>query len=154
MRDIKNYKIHEIESVLKLCEHNLKAALQIYEHQLNVLQTRAQVLMGLAGVVLSITGFSGHRIASTGRIAQFSVILGLGTVLISAVWVWKKVMNVRWITDDLYGTSEEILSRIIDRRNAKTAAYVKGGYLLCAGFSIYSVAFAMMLLFFDAVSAN
>ena len=141
-----NDKSHEIQTVLKLCGGDLRQALNIYEQQLNVLQSRAQVLMSLAGVVLTITGFSGQRIAGTSRFAQVCVITGLGVVLLSAIWIWKKVLSVRWMTSDLHGENEEILSRIIDRRNAKTRAYTIGGFILCIGFVIYSIAFARMLI--------
>lgn len=78
-------KSHEIQKILKLCNGDLREALKIYEQQLNVLQTRAQVLMSLAGVVLTITGFSGQRIAGASRLAQICVIAGLGVILLSAI---------------------------------------------------------------------
>lgn len=143
----KSDKKHEVETVLKLCGNNLHEALKIYEQQMTVLQIRAQVLMTLAGVVLTITGFSGKRIAGTSRFAQICVIVGLGVVLFSAVWVWKKVLNIRWLTSDLYGEPEEILLRTIERRDTKTKAYTTGGFVLCMGFVIYSIAFAKMLIF-------
>jgi hypothetical protein len=137
---------HEIQTVLKLCGGDLREALKIYEHQLNVLQSRAQVLMSLAGVVLTITGFSGQRIAGTGRFAQVCVIAGLGVVLLSAIWIWKKVLSLRWMTSDLTGEPEQILFRIIQRRDVKTKAYAAGGFILCLGFVIYSIAFGKMLI--------
>ena len=140
-------KNHEIEMVLKLCSNDLREALKIYEQQLNVLQSRAQVLMSLAGVVLTITGFSGQRIAGTSRFAQVCVIAGLSVVLLSAIWIWKKVLSIRWMTSDLAGGPEAILSRIIERRDTKTKAYTAGGFILCLGFVLYSIAFAKMLIF-------
>ena len=140
-------KNHEIEMVLKLCSNDLREALKIYDQQLNVLQSRAQVLMSLAGIVLTITGFSGQRIAGTSRFAQVCVITGLGVVLLSAIWIWRKVLSIRWMTSDLTGEPEEILFRIIERRDAKTKAYATGGFILCLGFVIYSIAFAKMLVF-------
>lgn len=145
-QDMDSNKSHEIQKVLELCGGELREALKIYEQQLNVLQSRAQVLMSLAGIVLTITGFSGYRIAGSGRFSQICVIVGLAVVLFSAVWVWKKVLDIRWMTSDLHGENEEILSRIIDRRNAKTRAYTIGGFILCIGFVIYSIAFARMLI--------
>ena len=140
-------KNREAKMVFKLCDGNLLEALKIYEQQLNVLQSRAQVLMSLAGVVLTITGFSGQRIAGTSRFAQVCVIAGLGVVLLSAIWIWKKVLGIRWMTSDLAGEPEAILSQIIERRDAKTKAYAVGGFILCLGFVLYSIAFAKMLIF-------
>jgi hypothetical protein len=146
-QDMNSDTNHEIQSVLKLCGGDLREVLKIYEQQLNVLQSRAQVLMSLAGVVLTITGFSGQRIAGTSRFAQVCIITGLGVVLLSAIWIWRKVLNIRWMTSDLKGEPEQILFRIIERRDAKTKAYAAGGFILCLGFVIYSIAFAKMLVF-------
>jgi hypothetical protein len=145
-QDMNSAKSHEVQTVLKLCGGDLREALKIYEQQLNVLQSRAQVLMSLAGVVLTITGFSGQRIAGTSQFAQVCVIAGLGVVLLSAIWIWKKVLGIRWMTSDLTGEPEKILFRIIQRRDAKTNAYAIGGFILCLGFVIYSIAFAKMLI--------
>jgi len=68
-------------------------------------------------------------------------------VLLSAVWIWRKVLFVKWITSDLTGEPVEVLARVIERRNVKTSAYKIGGFILCCGFVIYSIAFAKMLLY-------
>ncbi len=137
----------EAFDIYALCDRDLLKAVEILERQLTVLQSRAQVLMSLAGVVLTITGFSGRRIAETGLYAQVCVILGLSVVLTSAVWIWSKVLSVKWITSQLGGEPQEVIARLIERRNKKTRAYMIGGFILCCGFVLYSSAFAMMLLF-------
>lgn len=137
----------EASNIYALCGGDLLKAVEMLERQLNVLQSRAQVLMSLAGVVLTITGFSGRRIAGTSIFAQICVITGLAVVLLSAVWIWRKVLSVKWITCELDGEPEEIIARIISRRNNKTRAYTTGGFILCCGFVIHSIAFAKMLLF-------
>jgi hypothetical protein len=137
----------EAKDIYCLCGNDLSKSLEILEKQLNVLQGRAQILMGLAGVVLTITGFSGKRIAGTSLFAQVCVITGLAVVLLSAIWIWRKVLSVKWITSDLSVEPVEVLSKVIQRRNAKTRAYMVGGFILCCGFVIYSIAFAKMLLF-------
>jgi hypothetical protein len=119
------------------------------ERQLNVLHTRAQVLMTLSGVVVTVTGFSGRIIAGTSVSAKFSIIIGLLVVLSSAIWTWNKVMSIKWVTSDLEGEPVDILSRIIERRTAKTKAYKLGGVILCCGFLIYSIAVSQMLIFAD-----
>jgi hypothetical protein len=139
-------KNHKIQIVLKLFDGNLQEALKIYEQQLNILRSQAQVLMSLAGVVLTITGFSGHRIAGSGRFTQVCVIPGLGVVLLSAIWIWKKVLSIRRMTSDLEGKPQAVLLWVLHRWNAKTRAYTIGGFILCLGFTIYNFAFAKMLI--------
>lgn len=137
----------EINSMFRLFGDDIEKLIHIYERQMDVLQSRAQILMSLAGVVLTITGFSGRRIAGTSFFAQFFVISGLAIVLLSAIWTWKKVLGIKWLTTDLEGENDEILARIIIKRDLKTRAYNTGGSILCTGFVVYSIAFAKMLIF-------
>ncbi len=136
----------EATKILSLTNQDLLKALELLEKQLNTLHARAQVLMSLAGIVVTVTGFSGRLIASTSLISQISVIAGLVTVLISAVWVFSQVMGIKWVTTGLTENQSESLERIIERRNRKTRAYSRGGVILCVGLVLYSIAFALMLL--------
>ncbi|HEX9974516.1 MAG TPA: hypothetical protein VGD14_20780 [bacterium] len=136
----------EATKILSLTNHDMLKALELLEKQLNTLHARAQVLMSLAGIVVTVTGFSGRLIAATSLISQILVISGLVTVLISAVWVFSRVMGIKWVTTGLTEDSAESLEKIIERRNRKTRAYSRGGVILCVGLVLYSIAFAMMLL--------
>ena len=136
----------EANNILSLTKNDLLKALELLEKQLNTLHLRAQVLMSLAGIVLTVTGFSGRLIAATSLISQILVIFGLATVLTSAVWVFSQVMRIKWVTTCLAENAAESLEKIIERRNRKTKAYSRGGVILCTGLLFYAVAFAMMLL--------
>lgn len=137
----------EAKRLLELVDGSLLKAVEIIERQLNTLYTRAQVLLSLAGVTITVTGFSGRIIANTSTAAQVCIIAGLMIVLGSVVWVFMKVMNLRWVTMDLDGDERECLETLIERRNEKTSAYVSGGALLCLGLIVYAAAVALMLLF-------
>jgi hypothetical protein len=136
----------EADNILSLTKNDMLKALELLEKQLNTLHLRAQVLMSLAGIVLTVTGFSGRLIAATSPISQILVIFGLATVLTSAVWVFSQVMGIKWVTTGLSGNATESLDKIIERRNRKTRAYTLGGIILCVGLLFYAIAFAMMLL--------
>ncbi|MBN1541397.1 hypothetical protein JW992_04560 [candidate division KSB1 bacterium] len=136
---------NEVDNLLALTEGNVLKAVEILEKQLNTLYMRAQVLMSLAGVTLTITGFSGRLIAGTNRTAQFLVIAGLAVVLTSAVWVYIRVMGVKWITADVQADSRLFIGGIINRRNHKTFAYSLGGKILLVGMTLYCIAFSIML---------
>ena len=49
----------EAKAILQLCDGNLQAALEMAERHLNTIYTRAQVLLSLAGMVVTVTGFNG-----------------------------------------------------------------------------------------------
>lgn len=136
----------EVENILALTGNNYVQAMDILERQLNVLHTRAQVLMSLAGIVLTITGFSGRLIAGTSLIAQIMIVAGLATVLSSAVWVFLQVMRVKWLTGEIVLNQKTSLETVVQRRTRKTRAYSIGGIILCLGLFLYCAAFAMMLL--------
>ncbi len=136
----------EAKAILKLCDGNLKAALEMAERHLNTIYTRAQVLLSLAGIVVTVTGFSGRLIAGSSPLAQSFLVAGLFVSLSSAIWVFLRVMRVRWITVFLDQNSENALQETLWHRNRKTAAYKIGGIILCIGLVLYCIAIALMLL--------
>lgn len=136
----------ESGKILSLCGGDVLKALGVLESQLNVLHTRAQVLLSLAGVVVTVTGFSGSTIAGTSASGQFLVVAGLATVLASAIWMFARVMGIRWVTSELSAEVADALQRIVERRNRKARAYAIGGRILCAGLLLYCAAVAIMLL--------
>jgi len=136
----------EAAKILSLTNQDMLKALELLEKQLNTIHARAQVLMSLAGIVVTVTGFSGRLIAATSLTSQILVIAGLITVLTSAVWVFSRVMGIKWVTTGLTENAAESVQKIIERRNRKTRAYSRGGVILCVGLLLYSIAFAMMLL--------
>lgn len=112
-----------------------------------MIYSRAQVLVSLSGVVVTVTGFSGRLIAATNRTGQITLVSGLLLVLLSAAYVYAKVMRVTWITREITrGPAEDALVRIIDLRNEKTVAYARGGYVLFAGLLLYGIAISIMLM--------
>ncbi|MEI8311505.1 MAG: hypothetical protein WCH98_12190 [Verrucomicrobiota bacterium] len=136
----------EARAILDLVNGDLSRAVQIVQNQLDVLYTRAQVLTSLAGIVVTVTGFSGRLIASTNRPAQFLVISGLAVVLFSAFFVIRKVMQIRWVTSELSGDPTGIIARVLVRRNEKTLGMRTGGLMLFSGLLLYFCAFALMLI--------
>jgi hypothetical protein len=136
----------EAQSILEHTKHDAVAALAIAENQLNVIYTRAQVLMSLAGMVVTVTGFSGRLIAGSSLAAQIFLISGLFVTLTSVIWVFQRVMRVRWVTILLVESKAEALENALDHRNRKTAAYTAGGRILCLGLMLYCIAIALMLI--------
>lgn len=135
----------EARAILNLVSGDLSRAVQILQHQHDVLYSRAQVLTGLAGMVVTVTGFSGRLIASTNRPAQYLVILGLAIVLCSAVFVIRRVMKIRWVTSDLSDDHVASIKQVLLRRDRKTKAIRTGGLMLFIGLLCFFTAFALML---------
>ncbi|MFZ4774712.1 MAG: hypothetical protein ACOYM3_05075 [Terrimicrobiaceae bacterium] len=135
----------EAQAILDLVAGDLSRAVQIVQNQLDVLHSRAQVLTSLAGIVVTVTGFSGRLIAATNQSAQFLVIIGLAVVLGSAFFVIRRVMQLHWVTSELSADKAATIARILVSRDKKTRAIRIGGLMLFSGLFFYFVAFALML---------
>ena len=136
----------EASRILEMCEGNLKQAMEVLERQLNTLHGRAQVLFSFCGIVVTVTGFSGRLIAGTNATAQAFIVAGLAVVIACALYIYHSVMTLRWTTQRLDRSPERTVLKIIERRNVKTTAYRRGGYLLFLGLILYSVAVGIMLM--------
>lgn len=140
----------EAKAILELTNNDLLAALNVAQKQLDVIYTRAQVLLSLAGMVVTVTGFSGRLIAGSSLMAQIFLVAGLFVSLSSAIWVFLRVMRVRWVTAMVAEDKENALVQALQRRDNKTRAYAVGGTILCIGLVLYCISIALMLV--DPVS--
>jgi hypothetical protein len=136
----------EAGRILDLCHGNLLEALELLERQMNTLHARAQVLLSLASLTITISGFSGRAIAGSSMAAKLLIIAGLLLALLSAVFVFLRVMQLRWVTAETTEEPRAMLEQIITRRTMKTRAYRLGGRVLGLGLFFYALAFAIMLM--------
>lgn len=136
----------EASNILRMTGGDPMRIHDLLSHQLVLLQTRAQVLVSVAGIVITVTGFSGRVIAGTHILGQVLVVGGLFTVLAAAVYVLSRVMRVRWITGMLTDVSPERIAGVLRFRDAKALAYGRGCMVLAAGLCMYCTAISVMLL--------
>src|ERR1700742_2520194 len=88
----------EKESILQRYGHERFEAIQgLIERQLDVLMSRAQLLLGLCGIAITTTGFSGRNIAGNSFTGQALIVVGLGLVLVAAALLVWGVLHVTWI---------------------------------------------------------
>ena len=116
------------------------------ERQLGILMGRAQTLLSLAGLTITVTGFSGEAIARVGAVAKASISAGIVFVLAAAVTAIVGVLRVRWLTQELDDDVERTLLRAIEIRDRKTASLKTASWLFVVGFSLYCAAIAQLLL--------
>lgn len=118
----------------------------VIESQLGVLHTRSMALIQLAGVVITVTGFSGRIIADTNLIAQLCIITGLVLVLVAAAICLAFVMPVRWVTSYLHLPPEQWILTALRRRRRKSRAFALASAILILGLTFYIAAISIMLL--------
>lgn len=109
-----------------------------------LLQTRSQMLLGLATICLTITGFSGPRMAQSNAFSRFFIGFGLSFVLAAVVATVAGPLRFQWITAWKAGSLDETLIENIRRRDSKTCLYRVATFLLLIGLSGY----LLSLIFF------
>jgi hypothetical protein len=117
------------------------------ERQFVVLHNRAQVLLGLCGIVVTTTGFSGRLVAGTNAAAQWLIIAGVALVLCAAAIVVWGVLHLYWLTMQPGDSTRAWLLSSLAYRDRKTRAYRIGISLLLAGLTAYAAALSIMLLY-------
>ncbi|MDA3797512.1 MAG: hypothetical protein PF692_00320 [Kiritimatiellae bacterium] len=111
----------------------------------NILQVRSQLLLGLITICLTITGFSGHRLAASGVPARIALFTGVISVLISALLLFFGPLKIRWITTYKTDSFDETVFKMLKRRDNKTKLYHIATGFLIVGLSSYIISLAVFL---------
>ncbi|MBI1292230.1 hypothetical protein GC173_13470 [bacterium] len=119
---------------------------QLLDGQLAVLHTRALALVQVAGVIITVTGFSGRIIADTNVTAQLLIVTGLSLVVLAAALAIGFVMPVRWISTYIHLDPEKWMAVAIRRRNRKTNAFWVASIILLFGMTFYIGSISIMLM--------
>ncbi len=136
----------EAQRILELAAGDRLGAFRLVEAQLSVLVTRAQVMLSLSGIVITVTGFSGRAIAATSLLARLSVVSGLLVVLGAAAVAVGGVLQLRWLTQELGGEPLEMLERMLALRDRKSRFLSVAMALFVVGFSLYVLGVAQLLM--------
>jgi len=116
---------------------NYSKVFDVLVKQFDVLQSRAQLLLGLVTICLTITGFSGPKIAESSLFSKISIVYGLVFVLVSAVMALLGPLQLRWGTRRCADTLHDSLLLLIDRRNSRTKKYHLASAFLVLGLTGY-----------------
>ncbi len=138
----------EIDSILQEFGglDGMREIYRLIEGQHTVVHTRAQSLIQLSGVIITVTGFSGRIIADTNTMAQVFIITGLVFVLAAAAIAILRVLPIRWMSSYMHLEMSDWLLVALRRRERKSRAFTIASYLLIVGMVFYIAAIAIMLL--------
>ena len=104
----------------------------------HVLQARSSMLLSLVTLCLTISGFSGHRIAGTGPLPAVFLSLGLALAVLSGVLLLMGPLRLRWATRFVReGGVDETLEALLELRNIRTRRYHFAALVLVTGLSSY-----------------
>lgn len=119
---------------------------QVITHQFDVLQSRSHMMLTLATLTLTITGFSGPKIAASNVVSQYAMILGLVFVLVAVVVTLAGTLRIRWLTQIGQGDAEAVIRGMIVYRNQKTRLFRVELTLLVLGLTFYVVSVITYML--------
>ena len=127
----------EARELARLFEGRTVELVSYLANQLAVLKGQAQMYLGLSGVCITVTGFSGHNMVNAGPLSAGSMILGIALILVAIVITLRCLSSIRWVTQELGGSPEELVARVIVRRNAQQRALYWAGVLIGVGLFFY-----------------
>lgn len=136
----------EAEHLLEFYGNDAPRVMARLEQQLTNLATRAQMLLQLAGLTITVTGFSGANIARTGWLAAILVVSGLVTVLVAASLSMGGILRFEWTTQLAPCPPREAILEVIALRNRKTKAFSRSLALLIVGLALYIGSVSLLLL--------
>jgi len=115
----------------------IQGAIDMLMQQFQVLQTRAQIMLTITTLALTITGFSGPKIAAAGVFARTSMVLGILLVLASTLLILGGSLRIQWVTQFKAENDHALIVSILRYRNAKTKLFFAEICLLVAGLACY-----------------
>ena len=128
----------EATHILALYDGDMARCIDLLSSQFGVLQARSQLLLTLATITLTITGFSGPRIAEASAVSRWGLVAGLILVLLSLVLILVGTLRIRWMSQ--FVTDVDSLAEAIRYRDRKTRAYLVQLSLLVVGLAAYVLA--------------
>jgi hypothetical protein len=137
----------EVEALLRVHDGKSGEVLRTMTSQFAVLQHRSQLLLTLCTLTLTITGFSGPKIAASGEGARWAMIIGIALVLVGLVLLLLSSLVVRFASQFLaLDESRAAFANLIRYRNRKTAWYRWQLGCVVLGLSGYVAAVMQFLL--------
>ena len=119
---------------------------EVLTDSFNVLQNRAQMLLSLITITLTITGFSGPSIAASGLLARIAIAFGLVLVLASALILITGPLRLNWCTNWKSSTMDRSLIKLIHQRNFRTRRYHLASLTLVLGMIGYVTSVVSFLI--------
>lgn len=115
----------------------LQGAIEVLMQQFTVLQTRAQIMLTITTLALTITGFSGPKIAASGLFARSAMVAGISSTLASTLLILGGSLRIRWVTQFQGENDLDLVARVLRYRNKKTGLFFVEICLLVAGLACY-----------------
>ncbi|KAH3767784.1 hypothetical protein Pelo_308 [Pelomyxa schiedti] len=142
-----------IDEAKELIDLRIKMAdiQDLISRQFVVLQTRSQQILSIAALSLTITGFSGPKIAASNAVSRISLAVGLTLTLLSLTLTMLSSFQIRWVTQfsGVETDPHNYLAEVLEYRNWKTWMFNVEMAALVTGLGFYVVAIVVYLFVGD-----
>lgn len=137
----------EAERLARTFQGSEKDLVAFLSGQLAVLKQQAQMIMGLCGLIITVTGFSGHNMVRAGPLSAGAMIAGIAVVLVAILVTIRTLAKIRWVTQDLGDDFVAMAESVIRRRNREQRALGFAGACVAVGLGLYLVAVVLAAVF-------
>lgn len=117
--------------------------LRFLADQLGVVKHQAQLLMGLCGLAITVTGFSGTHMIRGGPVSAGSMVAGIALILVGALSVLRVLLRVRWVSQDLADEPVVTAARVIVHRDRQQRSLGLAGVFVALGLAAYLLSVAV-----------
>ncbi len=117
--------------------------LRFLSAQLGIVKHQAQLLMGLCGLAITVTGFSGTHMIQAGAHSALAMVVGIALILVGAVAVLRILLRVRWVSQELGVEPAQTALRVIIHRDRQQRRLAWAGVFVALGLSAYLLSVAL-----------
>ena len=122
---------------------------QYLSHQIATVKTYAQVLIGLCGLTITVTGFSGAHMIRSGSLAASLMVTSIALVLVGLIVCIRTVTRLRWVSQDLADDLADTAVTVLRRRNHQQRAVSVAAVFVAGGLGCYLAAVTVAALVGD-----
>jgi hypothetical protein len=108
--------------------------------QIHTVKTYAQVLVGLCGLTVTVTGFSGAHMIRAGSLSALLMVAGIALVLVGLIMCIRTITNLRWVSQELRDDLIETAQIVIERRNQQQRRLSVAAVFVSSGLAFYLAA--------------
>ena len=141
----------EAERIQRLFQSQPIQLVQYLANQIATVKTYAQVLIGLCGLTITVTGFSGAHMIRSGTTAAMLMVIGIAVVLVGLVLCIRTITQLRWVSQHLQDDLVAMAVIVIGYRNRQQRMVSIAAVFVAAGLGCYLAAVTVAALVVGSV---
>ncbi|MEZ4358826.1 MAG: hypothetical protein R3B48_01500 [Kofleriaceae bacterium] len=110
---------------------------QFLSGQIATVKSYAQLLVGLCGLTVTVTGFSGAHMIRAGSLSAGLMVAGIALVLVGLVLCLRTITGLRWVSQELRDDLVETATVVLHRRNRKQRTLEIAAVFVAVGLMSY-----------------